>query len=90
MISIHGESHEYLSGLPEPTKFISYYLLKCLNLYVSQTRKPSRYLLLTVNVSSKGFVSTLTSIVSLQDSLQCLKILFRVHIGRLLSYSKKK
>ena len=29
-------------------------------------------------------------IVSLQDPFQCLKSLFRVHSGRLLSYSKKR
>ena len=50
----------------------------------------SRYHLLTINVSSQGLVSILTSIVSLQDPLQCLKSLFRVHSGRFLSYSKKK
>ena len=48
------------------------------------------YLLLTVNVYSYGLVSILTSIVSLQDPLQCLKSLFRVHSGRLFSYSKKR
>ena len=69
---------------------MSYYLQKCLNLYVSQTRKLSRYLLLTVNVSSWGLVSTLTSIISLQDPLQYLKSLFRVHSCRFLSYSKNR
>ena len=69
---------------------MSYYFRKCLKLYVSQTRKLSRYLLLTVNVSSKGLVSILTSIVFLQDPLQYLKSLFRVHSGRFLYYSKKK
>ena len=83
-----GISYEYLSGLPEPTKFMSHCLRKYLKLYVSQTRKLSRYLL-TVNVSSQGVVSILTSIISLQDPLQCLKILFRLHSGRLLSYSEK-
>ena len=48
------------------------------------------YLLLTVNVYSYGLVSILTSIVSLQDPLQWLKSLFRVHSGRLFSYSKKR
>ena len=42
-----------------------YYLRKCLNLYVSQTRKLSRYLFLTVNVSSQGLISIHNSIVSL-------------------------
>ena len=69
---------------------MSYYLQKCLNLYVSQTRKLSRYLLLTINVSSWGLVSTLTSIISLQDPLQYLKSLFRVHSCRFLSYSKNR
>ena len=67
-----------------------YYLRKCLKLYVSQTRKLSRNLLLTVNVSSQGLVSILNSIVPLQDPLQCLKSLFRVHSGRFLSYPKKR
>ena len=66
-----------------------YYLRKCLKLYVSQTRKLSRYLLLTVNVSSLGLVSILTSIFSLQDPLQCLKSLFGVHSASFLSYLKK-
>ena len=66
-----------------------YYLRKCLKLYVSQTRKLSRYLLLAVNVSSLGLVSILTSIFSLQDPLQCLKSLFEVHSARFLSYLKK-
>ena len=52
-----------------------YYLRKYLKLHVSQTRKLSRYLLLTVNDSSQGFVFILTSIVSLQGHLQCLKSL---------------
>ena len=52
-------------------------------------KKNSRFLLLTVNISSQGLVSTLNSIVSLQDPPQCLKSLFRVHRGRFLSYSKK-
>ena len=69
---------------------MSYCLRKCLKLYVSQTRKLSRYLLLTVNVSSQEFVFILTSIVSLQDPLQSLKSLFRVHSGRFLCYSKKR
>ena len=85
-----GISYEYLSGLSEPTKFISYYPRKCLKLYVSQTRKVCRYLPLMVNVSSQEFVSILTSIVSLQDPLQYLKNLFRVHSGSFLSYSKKR
>ena len=67
-----------------------YYLRKCLKLYVQQIRKLSRYLLLTVNVSSQGFVSVLNSIISLQDPVQCLKSLFRVHSGRFLSYLKKR
>ena len=46
-------------------------------------------MLVTVNVSSQGLISILTSIVSLQDPLQCLIRLFRVHIGKFLSYSKK-
>ena len=85
-----GLSYEYLPGLLEPTKFMSYYLRKCLKLYVSQTRKLSRYLLLTVNVYCYGLVSILTSVVSLEDPLQCLKSLSRVHSGRLFSYSKKR
>ena len=68
-------SYEYLSRQPEPTKFMPYYLRKYLKLHVSQTRKLSRYLLLTVNDSSQGFVFILTSIVSLQGHLQCLKSL---------------
>ena len=67
-----------------------YYLSKCLNLYVSQTSKLSRYLLFKGNDSSQGLVSILTVIVSLQDPLQCSKSLFRVHSGRFLSYSKKR
>ena len=58
---------------------MSYYLQKCLKLFVSQTRKLPRCLLLTVNVSSYGLVSILTSIVALQDPLRRLKSLFRVH-----------
>ena len=69
---------------------MSYYLRKCLKMYLSPTRKLSRCLLLTVNVSSQGLVSILTSIVFLQDLLQCLKSLFRVHSGRFLSYLKKR
>ena len=69
---------------------MSYYLRKCLKMQLSPTRKLSRCLLLTVNVSSQGLVSILTSIVFLQDLLQCLKSLFRVHSGRFLSYSKKR
>ena len=50
----------------------------------------SRYLLLTVNVSCQGLSSILTSIVSLQDLLQCLKNLSRVHSDRFLSYTRKR
>ena len=52
-------------------------------------KKNSRFLLLMVNISSQGLVSTLDSIVSLQDPPLCLKSLFRVHRGRFLSYSRK-
>ena len=82
--------YEYLSWLLELTKFMSYYLRKCLKLYVSQTRKLCWYLLLTVHVSSYGLASILTSIVSLWDPLECLKSPFRVHSGRFHSYSKKR
>ena len=68
---------------------MSYCLRKCLKLYVSQTRKLSRYLLVMVNVSSNRLIFILTSIAS-QDLLQCLKSLFRLHNGSFLSYSKKK
>ena len=61
-----------------------------MKLCVSQTRKLCWYLLLTVHVSSFGLASILTSIVSLEDPLECLKSLFRVHSGRFHSYSKKK
>ena len=46
-------------------------------------------MLLMVNVSYQEHASILTSTVSLQDPLQCLKGLFRVYSGRFLSYSKK-
>ena len=88
-ISLGNLTNEHLSRLPEPTKFMPYYLRKCLKLYLSQTRKLSRYLFLTVNDSSYGLVSILNSIVSLHDPLQCLKSLFRMHSVRFLSYSKK-
>ena len=84
-----GISYEYLSGLPEPTKFTLYYLRKCLKLYVSKIRNLSQDLLLTVNVSSSGFVSTLTSIVSLQDPLQCLESLQGAQWWVPLLYEKK-
>ena len=47
-------------------------------------------MLFTVNVSSQGLVSILTSIISLQDTLQCLKSLFRVLSYGFLSYLKKR
>ena len=53
-------------------------------------KKLSRFMLLTTNVSSYGLVSILTSIISPQDPLQCLKNLFMMHSGRFLSYSKKR
>ena len=68
-------SYEYLSGWPEPTKeeslgnacaILSSKIFN-LKLFVSQTKKLSQFLLLTVNISSQEFVSTLNSIVSLQD-----------------------
>ena len=53
--------------------FGSYCLQKFLNLCVSRTRKLSQFLFFTVITSSQGFVSGLSSIVSLQDPLKCLK-----------------
>ena len=68
---------------------MSYYLRKCLKLYVSQTRQLSRYLILTVNVSSQGLVSVLTSIVSLQDPLQYQRVsLGCIVVGSSLSRKK--
>ena len=58
-------------------------------MYLKQKRL-FRFLLLTVNISSQGLVSTLNSIVSLQDLPQCLKSLFWVHNGKFFSYPKKK
>ena len=60
-------------GCQNRLSFMSYYLRECLKLYVSQIRKLSQYLLLTVNVNSQRLASILTSKVSLQDSLQCLR-----------------
>ena len=57
--------------------------------YVSQTRKLSRYQLLTVNVSYQGFNSILTSKVSLQDPLQCLKTLQSAQWQVSLLFEKK-
>ena len=70
--------------------FVSYYFRKFLKLFVSQTRKLSRFLLLTVNISPQGLVFTLNSIVSLQDPPQCLRSLFSVHSGRVLSHQRKR
>ena len=70
--------------------FMPYYLQKYLKLYVSQTRRLSQYLFLTVNVSSQALVFILTSIAFLQDPLQCLRSLFRVYRGRFLYYFKKE
>ena len=53
--------------------FGSYCLQKFLNLCVSRTRKLSQFLFFTVITSSQGFASGLSSIVSLQDPLKCLK-----------------
>ena len=47
-----GISYDYLPGLLQTTKFMSYYIRKCLKLYVSQARELSPNLLSTVNVSS--------------------------------------
>ena len=70
--------------------FVSYYFRKFLKLFVSQTRKLSRFLLLTVNISPQGLVFTLNSIVSLQDPPQCLRSLFSVHSDRVLSHQRKR
>ena len=50
----------------------------------------SQFLLLTVKVSSQGLVSVLNSIVLLQGLHQGLRVLFRVHSGRFLSYQKQR
>ena len=90
LISTHGESHmNTCQGRGNQLSLGHTIFGNVLKLYVLQTRKVSQYLLLTVNVSCQGLVSILTSIVSLQDPLQCLKSLFRVHSGRYFSYSKK-
>ena len=46
--------------------FVSYYLHKVIKFYVSQAKKLSQFFLLSVNISSQGFVSALDSIGSPQ------------------------
>ena len=90
LISTHGESHmNTCQGCGNQLSLSHTIFGNVLKLYVLQTRKVSQYLLLTV-VSCQGLVSILTSIVSLQDPLQCLKSVFRTHSGRYFSYSKKR
>ena len=48
------------------------------------------FLLLTVNISFQGLISTLNSIVSLQDHPWCLTSFLRMHSSRFLSYSRKR
>ena len=65
---------------------MSYYLHKFFKLYVSQTKKLSQFLLLTVNISSERPVSALNSVGIGQGSHQGLRVLFKVLSGRFLSY----
>ena len=97
LISIHGKSHmnNYLDDRNRTRKkshgnvcvILSSEIFKVVCI---TNKKLTRFLLLTVNISSWGLVSTLNSIVSLQDHPRCFKSLFRTNNGRFLSYSRKR